>query len=285
VVDGDARSLSQEALRVRGVKLLQKGRTQVEVAEICGVHVRQVQRWAKRYRRGGWQALHKRKRGRSSEEQQTLAAAQQATLVRAITSRHPDQLRIPGLLWSREGVRALIERECGVRLDVTTVGRYLRRWGFTLKRPAKRALEADPVLVEAWLSKVYPQLKARAAKEHGLILWQGESGVQLGNLTPKAGYAPRGARATARISGRGISQNMISALAGSGQLHFSLFAGRFSAKVFIGFLDRLIRSYPEHKIFLICDNHSTHHAKLVQRWVAERSERIELYFLPRTAPS
>jgi transposase len=284
---GDARSLSQdaqEALRVRGVKLLQEGYTQVEVAQVCGVHVRQVQRWAKRFRKGGWKALEKRKRGRSSESQMRLSAAQQSKLVEAIKSSHPDQLRIPALLWTRSAVQELIERECAVRLDLSTVGRYLARWGFTLKRPSKRALEADPVVVEAWLAEVYPKIRARAAAQNGLILWQDESGVQLRHLAPQAGYAPRGERAVARLSGKRVSANMISALSNGGQLHFSIFEGRFTTKLFIEFLDRLIRSHPDRKIFLICDNHSTHHAKAVKQWVADRADRIELHFLPAYSP-
>ena len=97
----------------------------------------------------------------------------------------------------------LIEHECGVRLDLSTVGRYLRRWGFTLKRPVKRALEADPVVVEAWLEEVYPQICERARRERGLILWQDESGVRLVQLVPQAGYAPRGVRAVARVRASG----------------------------------------------------------------------------------
>jgi len=286
-VDRDARSLSQdqqEVLRVRGVKMLVKGVTQREVAELLGVHERQVRVWWRRYRRGGWKALAKRKRGRSSQDQMVLSVAQQAKIAKAIKVKCPDQLRIPGLLWTRSGVQELIERECGVRLDLSTVGRYLNRWGFTLKRPAKRALEADPVVVEAWLTDVYPKLKARAAKEHGLILWQDESGLRLDRLVPKAGYAPRGQRAIARISGKRDATNMISALSNAGQLHFRVFEGSFTAALFIDFLDRLIRSYPDRKIFLICDNHSTHHAKLVKKWVAEHAERIELHFLPSYSP-
>lgn len=213
-----------------------------------------------------------------------LSAAQQARLVEAIRSRHPDQLRIPGLLWTRSSVRDLIERDCGVRLDASTVGRYLSRWGFTLKRPVKRALEADPVVVEAWLSDVYPQVKARAAKENGLILWQDESGVRLQQLCPKAGYAPRGTRAVAKLSGKYASVNMISALSNSGQLHFSLFEGKFTAQLFIDYLTRLIGDYPDRKIFLICDNHSTHHAKLVKAWATEHTDRIVLVFLPAYSP-
>lgn len=287
MLEGDARSLSQdaqEAMRVRGVKLLQEGWTQVRVAEALGVHERQVRRWQKRFRRGGWKALAKRKRGRSSDQQMVLSASQQSKLVAAIKSCHPDQLRIPALLWTRSAVQQLIERECAVRLDLSTVGRYLARWGFTLKRPSKRALEADPVVVEAWLADVYPQIKQRAARENGLILWQDESGVQLRQLAPLAGYAPRGERAVAKLSGKRISANMISALSNGGQLHFSIFDGRFTAKLFIDFLDRLIRAHPDRKIFLICDNHSTHHAKAVKQWVQQREGRIELHFLPAYSP-
>jgi transposase len=275
---------AQEALRVRGVKMLLDGVTQAEVAELLGVGERQVRRWQKRYRQGGWKALSKRRRGRDAESQMVLSAPQQARLVEAIKSRCPDQLRIAGLLWTRSAVRELIERECGVLLDLSTVGRYLRRWGFTLKRPSKRALEADPVVVEAWLQDVYPQIKARAARENGLILWQDESGVRLHNLTPMSGYAPRGQRAIALTSGKRVGVNMISAVANSGQLHFRLFEGRFTAQLFIDFLARLIGHHPDRKIFLIADNHSTHHAKTVKAWVAKRPDRIELIFLPAYSP-
>lgn len=264
--------------------VVEEGWSQVEAAEALGVGERQVRRWMKRFRRGGWSALNKRSRGRSAHDQMRLSGAQQTRLVEAIKTRCPDQLRIPGLLWTRSSVRDLIERECGMRLDLSTVGRYLRRWGFTLKRPVKRALEQDPVVVEAWLSDVYPQIKARAKAEGALILWQDESGVRLQQLTPKAGYALRGRRAVAAVSGKRVSQNMISAIANGGELAFSLFEGRFTAKVFIAFLDRLTRQHEGRKIFLICDNHSTHHAKAVKTWVSKRRERIELCFLPAYSP-
>jgi len=290
VVDGgekDARSLSQDAqevLRVRGVKMLEQGLTQAEVAVRLGVSERAVNAWRRRFRRGGWKALAKRPRGRGSEQQMVLSAAAQQRVVDAVRSRFPDQLRIPGLLWTRSAVQELIERECGVRLDVSTVGRYLRRWGFTLKRPVKRMLEADPVVVEAWLSDVYPRIEARAKRERALILWQDESGVRLQQLTPLAGYAPKAVRAVAKVSGKYIGTNMISALSNAGQLHFSLFDGKFTAQRFIEYLERLIGDYAGRKLMLICDNHSTHHANDVKAWVSEHSERIELVFLPAYSP-
>jgi transposase len=269
---------------VRGVRMLEAGYTQVQVAEALGVGERQVRRWQKRFRRGGWKALQKRRRGRRPGEQEALSPVQQQRIVAAIRSKNPDQLRIPALLWTRSSVQDLIEQWFGVRLEVGTVGRYLRRWGFTLKRPTRRALEADPVVVEAWLSDVYPKIKAKARKDGGVILWQDESGLRLDRLVAEQGYAPRGQRAIAPSTGNRQGINMISALANSGELRFSIFEGRFTAKVFIEFLDRLIRSIPDRKIHLICDNHTSHHAKLVKTWVAEHAERIELHFLPAHSP-
>jgi transposase len=107
--------------------------------------------------------------------------------------------------------------------------------------------------------------------------------VRLQQLTPKARYAPRGRRAVA-AGGKRVKQNMISALANGGELWFSLFDGRFTAKVFIACLERLIPQHEGRKVFLICDNHSSHRAQAVKTWVARRAEPIELHFLPAYRP-
>ena len=112
---------------MRGVKLLEEGWTQAQVGEALGVSERVVQRWQRRFRRGGWKAVYKRKRGRESESQMVLSAAQQSKLVKMIKGCHPDQLRLAALLWTRSAVQELIERECSVRLDLSSVGRYLAR--------------------------------------------------------------------------------------------------------------------------------------------------------------
>lgn len=290
MAETDVRSLSQdaqEALRERGVRLVvEDGWSQVAVAEAFGADARVVRRWMRRYRRGGWAALAKRRRGRRAGEQQALSAAVQQRIAGLIVGHCPDQLKIPGLLWTRSAVQALIERESGVRLEISTVGRYLRSWGFTLKKPSKRALEQDPVVVQAWLEEVYPALERKAKAEGALILWGDESGIRMHDLVPQAGYALKGQRAIARIAGRRAGANMISAIANGGQMNFRVFEGRFTADVFIDFLDRLIATHAGRKIYLVVDNHSTHHAKKVKAWLARagRGERLELVFLPAYSP-
>jgi len=129
----DARSLSQdeqEALRIRGVELVLEGQSKAAVAKELGVGRRQVHRWMERYDEGGWEALSKRRRGRSLGSQVVLSAQQQQRLITMIKNNRPDELGIPGSQWTYEAARDLIEREYGWRPARTTAGHYLRLWGF-----------------------------------------------------------------------------------------------------------------------------------------------------------
>ena len=52
-------------------------------------------------------------------------------------------------LWSRAAVMQWIEQEYGLKLPVRTVGKYLKRWGFTPQKPIKKAYEQRPEAVKA----------------------------------------------------------------------------------------------------------------------------------------
>jgi transposase len=48
-----------------------------------------------------------------------------------ITGKMSDQLRLPWYLWTWQAMLALVKREYGIELSLTTVGRYLKSWGIT----------------------------------------------------------------------------------------------------------------------------------------------------------
>src|SRR3990172_6365079 len=119
----DTRTLSpsaQESLRIRVVKSVLAGHTQVEVAGIFEVPRQTVGLWVKAHRRGGLRSLKAKKRGRPKGG--TLLPWQAAQIVRAITDRTPDQLKLPFYLWTREAVGRLIEDRFGIPLSVWRVG-------------------------------------------------------------------------------------------------------------------------------------------------------------------
>lgn len=270
-------------MRERGAAMLEAGHTHLQVAEALAVAPRTVADWSARLRALGWAGLAEGRRGRRPREQMALADWEQAEVVRVMAGANPDQLQIEGVLWSRAAVKALIERLFGVVLSRQTVGRYLRCWGWTAKKPAKRWTQQQPEHLAIWLESEYPAIQARAKAENALILWADEMGVRAGQ-TAGTSYAPKGQRAVAPVTGKRFSANVISAIANDGTLVFDVFEGNADEILFMDFCDKLIEHLHGRKGFLIVDNHSIHRSKAVRLWRDDHRELLELFFLPPYAP-
>ena len=282
----DTRSLSgaaQAALRKRAVRAVLGGMTQAEAARVFRVHPNAVNRWVRRYRDGGWAGLAERRRGRRPGEQPALSGRQQQEVMALVRESTPDQLGLAGFLWTRDTVAELIARRYGRWLARTTVGGYLRGWGFSPQRPQRRALEQNPAAVRRWLVETYPTIRAQAKREGGLVLWLDEMGVRSDAAAGRS-WAPIGQTPVIKRTGKRFRVNMISAISNAGLLRFRLFTGSFTGAVFIDFLRRLLRDCGGRRVHLIVDGHPVHRAKLVSAWVGRHAERIELHFLPGYSP-
>ena len=280
----DARRLApaaQEDLRRRVVRAVQeRGLSKVEAARTFGVSRAAIHTWLKAVATGGEAALRARKRG--PKPHCRLAGHQAATVVRLITDRCPDQLRLPFALWTREAVQQLIARRYGIRVSVWTVGRYLRRWGFTPQKPLRRAYEQDPVAVRRWLAEEYPAIRQRAKREKAEIYWGDEMGLRSDHQSGTS-YGRRGQTPTVPGTGRRFGCQMISAITNRGHLLFLVYKERFTAPVFLHFLRRLVRQVGR-RAFLIVDGHPVHRSAEVKRWVVAHAQQLQLFYLPWYSP-
>lgn len=279
----DARALpglAQEMLRRRAVEAVLSGWTQVEAAGLFGVTDQAVYLWMCRYRQYGLLGLRARRRGRPRAPR--LKPWQAATIVRLITDRCPDQLKMPFYLWTREAVADLIHRKFGLRVSVWTVGRYLRGWGFTPQKPLRRAYERDPEAVRRWLQRRYPAIRAWSHREKATIFWGDETGMRSDHQAGRS-WGRRGQTPVVPGTGKRFRCNMVSAITNRGRMAFMVFDRRFTSAVFVTFLRRLIR-HARRKVFLIVDGHSVHSSSPVKRWVARRRSQIRLFFLPGYSP-
>jgi transposase len=281
----DARSLPSEAqaeLRRTAVRLVGEGRSKTEVGGLLGVTRETVGRWVKAHRAGGDRALDARRRGRRPGHTK-LSDAQQQKIARLIVGKNPDQLKLPGFLWTRALVRELIARELGIEVGEDTVGRYLRAWGFSPQKPMRRAYEQSDEAVRRWLEEIYPQIVKRARRERAEILWADESGLRSDHTAGRT-WAPVGQTPVTRGTGKRFKANMIAAISNTGTLRFRVFDQKFTGPVFLDFLKRLVKDAKGRKVMLILDGHPAHRARLVRDWVAAHPESIELHFLPGYSP-
>jgi len=282
----DARKLSvegREVLRRMVIRLRQQsGMPLKSLAQVAGIHLRTVEAWLARARREGEGSLGEKRRGRPVGTCRKLTLADEAWLREIIVGQAPQQMKLPFALWSRPAIKALVKERFGIEMQDRLIGKYLKRWGFTPQRPIKRALEQRPEEIETWLKQTYPGVLARAKAEGALIYWGDETAVKE-DANWVRGYAPRGKTPVLRTPTRWEKLSMISAISPRGEVVFQIVEGSINAERFTQFLAALIED-ASRKIYLVVDNLRVHHAKLVKAWLADKTERIELVFLPPYAP-
>lgn len=280
----DARKLdgaTQGHLRKLVVKAVRGGMKQTEAAAAYGVSLRAVSKWMRLSRSGGLRALKLGTRGRRSGSGHL--DQQQAARIRAlIVGKMPDQLKLPFYLWTREAVARLIEREFGVKVSPTSVGRYLKAWGMSAQKPVRRAYERNDEAIARWLKEEYPAIAEEAKRERAAIYWGDEMGLRSDHISGTC-FAPLGKTPVVRATGQRFGCNMISAITNRGALAFMVFEGKFQNPVFIEFMRRMLKQV-KRKIYLIVDGHPVHRSNAAKKYVADNAKRLRLIRLPGYCP-
>lgn len=271
-----------QALRLRALRGCEMGWPHAEVAQLLGVTPETVSRWWTAYTNQGLAALPHDRTGRPPGVGRRLDDQQAQHLQDLLDQYRPEDLGLAAPLWSRRAVRDLIAQEYGIHLPERTVGNYLRRWGYTAKRPRRHAKDQDPDEVQDWLTETYPLIEAQAKQEQAEIFWGDETGVAA-DEHPQLGYARQGQPATLSVPDSHLRCNALVALSNQGALRFMTYHGTLTAALFLVFLNRLLRT-TTHKVFLIVDRLRAHEAAAVERWLAAHQEQIELFYLPHRAP-
>lgn len=270
----------QEQTRRDVIAAVRGGMRKSVAARTFRVSRSSIDSWLGRVEESGLRGLKSKPRGRPKESR--LPGHQAATIVRLITDRTPDQLKLPFALWTREAVRDLIRQRCGLTVSVRTTGRYLKRWNMTPQKPMTRAYEQDPEAVRRWKREEYPAIRRRAKRENAEIHWGDQMGMRSDHHAGTS-YAPRGQTPVIPGTGQRFGCNMMSTLTNRGHLSFLLFKERFTADVLIRFCRRLLR-LRRRLLFLILDRHPVHLSKKATAWFNANRRRIRVFFLPSYSP-
>lgn len=278
----DARKLKHDALetlRKGAVGRINSGESPEEVAKGLGINRRTIYRWLSAYHYGGEDALNAKPIPGAPPK---VSAQVLQKLAKIVREKNPLQEKFEFALWTLAMLRELLRRDFGIKISEVSVGRLMKRIGFTPQRPLYRAWQQDKQLVDSWLTTEYPKIKARAKHEGAMIYFADESGIR-SDYHSGTTWAPRGETPVVKATGARYGFNIISAVNANGHFRFMIVERTVTATVFKSFLERLIIGNTK-KVFLIVDGHPTHKAKLLNKFLEENTDKIELFFLPSYSP-
>jgi transposase len=141
-----------EDVRMQAGALFAAGHTQAEVARQLGVARQNVSRWHARWQAGGLEALASRgptgPAPRLSDQQlrDLDQALRQGARAHGFDTDH----------WTLERITAVIEQRTGHRYHPGHTWKLLRRLGWRLQRPARRAVERDQQAIARWVAEDWP---------------------------------------------------------------------------------------------------------------------------------
>jgi transposase len=278
----DARRLDHatlEAMRERAVQSVQDGESPEMVARALGINRSTIYSWLAQYRRGGWGAL----KAKPLFGRPPKLDGNKLKWIYSVVTQSPLQMKFEYALWTREMVAVVIKRKFNITLSPASVGRLLAQLGITCQKPLHRALERDEALVQQWLKKEYPRIKALAKRENAEIYFGDAAHMRSDHHSGRT-WGKKGETPIVVSTGARYGMSLISAITARGHMRFMIKEkGGVNADVFIEFLKRLMVG-AKSRIFLIVDRGPAHIAKKTQKFVASLGGRLKLFHFPPYSP-
>lgn len=260
------------------IRMLEKGITQDEIADIIGVSQGTVSLWRKAYLAGGIDFIQPKKiPGRPRK----LSDRQLRKLV-FLLAKGPEAFGYPNNVWTLKRIARVIKEEYGIDYHPGHVWKLLRRLGFSHQRPERRARERDEEKVIRWKEEEWPKLRRKAKREGKIIAFLDESGH---SQTPTviATWAPRGETPIMLHNFNWTRCSIISAITPEGRFHYRLYMGSVKSEHVLSFLKHLL-SRIKKNILLFWDGLPPHKSGIVNNFLSENRDRVESHLLPSYAP-
>lgn len=273
---------TRKTIKKQVINLLKKKIRHQEIADTLGISLQAVRRISSAYKKEGTDCLKEKRRGRKFGEKRQLNPIQEKEIQRILIDQYPNQLKMNFMLWTRAAVCQLVKEKYGIDITQRNMSEYLKRWGMTCQRPTKKAYFQDNIKLQTFMHETYPEIVKKAQKEDAEIYWGDETGINNQAYHVK-GFSPKGKTPEIPSYSKIEKINMISAITNHGTCRFMCYEENMTQQLFINFMERLIKD-ADRKVLFIVDNLKVHHGKIVQEWLGNHKEEIEIFYTSPYSP-
>lgn len=270
-------------IKKRVIAMREQGLKNSEISQVLDIPPCTVANIVYDYKRKGDAIFQEKVRGRKLGEKRTLSPEQEELIYSITNTSTPEQHGIAACLWIGPAVQQLIKQELDIDMPVRTISDYMKRWGMSSQRPTRKNYKQDQAEVETFKTETYPEIAQKAIDEDATIVFIDETGINNQEYRVR-GYSLKGHTPVVSSASHRESINMISAIGSDGTCRYMSYEESTTQQRFIRFLDLITRAKTGRKILAITDNLKVHHGNIVKKWLDDRKEKIELFFLPSYSP-
>lgn len=186
--------------------------------------------------------------------------------------------------WTAPLVKKWIGQQFGVKFSVRGVLRLLHHLGLSCTRPTYSLANADPQKQQEFKNKFNELRKRLVNGSVDRILFEDECMIRDYQAIFRTWF-PKGKQRIVPTYGKHQGVKLLGVLDYETGEVFCIHAEKYDAAVFLDFLTRIVSKYRFERILLLVDNARIHHARLIQPFLKEHKDDLELVFLPPYSPN
>lgn len=286
-----AEQKSREQIRMQAAARFERGESISRVARVLRVSVRQVEKWRSTWRTKGSEGL----RSAGPQSAPRLSGEQFTQLETELQKGPAAHGWQEDQRWTLARIVTVVQRLFGITYTLAGMSALLRRNGWSVQVPVRRALQRDEEAIETWKKEVWPQVQATAAARGAWLVFEDETGQ---GLRPPKGrtWGQRGRTPVVYVRVGGVGRVNVAGLVCYRPGHrsrlmyrFRLYRGRKGepkSLQWTDYRDLLLAAHQRLKapIVLVWDNLSTHKMPPMQAFIDEHADWLTVVHLPVGCP-
>ena len=266
------------ARRLHAVLLNGDGYTRSQVATLLDAPRSRISAWLASYEENGWEGLQE---GAHTGRTPALDALARRILTDILDSGPVAYGFLSGV-WTSPMVARVIEQEFGIHFHTSHVCRLLHQLGFSVQRPKRLLMCADPVEQAHWRQHIYPGIKA-SCRSRAALLFEDEASFRQDSTLHQT-WARQGCQPRVPVTGERKSVKVFGCVEIYSARFLFHYEPVFNADTYVCFLERMARSYYPRPVHYIHDRASYHRDSQVEGWFREQRRWWHAHCLPKCSP-